>query len=116
MTLRERQVNDVTVIDVSGRITEEDGTVLLSNTVRRLAQAGRTRLVLNLLDTPYIDSAAMGEIVRGYTTAMRLGGALKLLHARGRVHDLLAVTRLTTVFEIFESESDALASFTGAST
>ena len=111
MTVRERQIDDVTVVDVNGRITEEDGAETLCHAVQRLAQGGRTKLVLNLDDTPYIDSAAMGEIVRGYTTATRLGGALKLLHARGRVHDLLAVTRLTTVFEIFDSESEALASF-----
>jgi anti-sigma B factor antagonist len=112
MTVRERQVDDVTVIDVNGRITEEDGALLLCSTVRRLAHEGRTRLLLNLLDTPYIDSAAMGEIVSGYTTATRLGGGLKLLHARGRVHELLAVTRLTTVFEIFDAEDEAVASFT----
>jgi len=115
MTLQERQVGEVTVIDVSGRITEEDGAALLSSTVRRLAQRDRAKVVLNLENTPYIDSAAMGEIVRGYTTATRLGGVLKLLHARGRVHDLLAVTRLTTVFEIFETEAEALASFKGTS-
>ncbi len=115
MTVRERQIDDVTVIDVTGRITEEDGAVLLCQTVRQLAQGGRTKLLLNLLDTPYIDSAAMGEIVCGYTTATRLGGVMKLLHARGRVRDLLAVTRLTTVFELFDSEPEAVASFKGRS-
>ena len=111
MTVREREIGDVTVIDVNGRITEEEGVTDLGETVQRLAQAGRTRIVLNLRDTPYIDSTAMGEIVHGYTTVTRRGGALKLLNPIGRVHDLLTVTKLATIFETFDSERDAVASF-----
>jgi anti-sigma B factor antagonist len=111
MTVRERRVDDVTVIGVDGRITEEDGATLLCDTVQRLAREGQTRLVLDLGAAPYIDSTAMGEIVRGYTTVTRRGGALKLLNVGGRVRDLLMVTRLASIFEIFDSERAAVASF-----
>jgi anti-sigma B factor antagonist len=111
MTVRERHIGEVTVIDVDGRVTEDEGAALLCDAVQRLAHAGRIRIVLDLGSTSYVDSAAMGEIVRGYTTVTRRGGALRLLHVHGRVQDLLTITRLRGIFEIFDDERDALASF-----
>lgn len=112
MTARERQVDDVTVVDIEGQISDEAGAEILRDTVQRLAHRGRTKVVLNFLDSSYIDSTALGAIVHGYITVRRRGGSLKLLHAQGRVHQLLTITKLATVFETFDSEPEAVSSFT----
>lgn len=111
MTVAERSVGDVTIIEVDGRITVEDGADLLRASVRSLVRQGRVKLVLNLRGTPYIDSTALGEIVRSYTSAMRQGGGLKLLHVAPRVHELLMITRLLSVFDLFDDEAEAVKSF-----
>jgi anti-sigma B factor antagonist len=111
MTLHERWIGDVTIIDLTGRMTVEDGVDIFRDAVRQLVRQGRLKLVLNLRDAPYIDSTALGETVRAYTTAMRLGGALKLLNVPPRVHELLVVTKLLSVFDQFDDEAEAVKSF-----
>ena len=111
MHIHEREVGDVTIIDVNGRMTLGEGQELLRDKVNSLIQQGRKKLVINLAEVPYIDSAGLGEIVRTYTTVSRQGGALKLLSLTKRIQDLLAITKLLTVFETFDTEADAVKSF-----
>jgi len=114
MHIEERAVGDVTVLDLKGRVTLGEGDELLKDKVNSLINQGRRKLVLNLAEVPYIDSAGLGEIVRTYTTVSRQGGNLKLLSLTKRIADLLAITKLLTVFETFESEDDAVKSFTSS--
>jgi anti-sigma B factor antagonist len=111
MQIEERVVNDVTILDLKGRITLGEGDEVLKDKINSLILQNRKRILLNLADVPYIDSAGLGEIVRTYTTVSRQGGQLKLVNLTKRITDLLSITKLLTVFETFESESDALASF-----
>lgn len=111
MQIEERAVGDVTVLDLKGRVTLGEGDELLKDKVNSLINQGRRKLVLNLAEVPYIDSAGLGEIVRTYTTVSRQGGSLKLLGLTKRITDLLSITKLLTVFETFESEDDAVKSF-----
>ena len=111
MTIRERSVGDVTILDIEGRIVLQDGVDLLRNTVDRLVGEGRVKLVVNLQAAPYIDSTALGELIRGYTTVIRRNGGFRLLNLMPRVRELLALTRLLAVFESFEEESAAISSF-----
>jgi len=111
MHIQQRSVGDVTIIDMSGKMTLGEGDELLRDKVNSLIQQGQKRIVLNLAEVPYIDSAGLGEIVRTYTTVSRNGGSLKLLSLTKRIQDLLSITKLLTVFETFESEADAVRSF-----
>jgi anti-sigma B factor antagonist len=111
MQIEERAVGDVVVLDLKGRVTLGDGDELLKDKVNSLVNRGFKKIVLNLAEVPYIDSAGLGEIVRTYTTVSRQGGSLKLLNLTKRISDLLAITKLLTVFETFETESDAIKSF-----
>lgn len=114
MQIEERTVGDVLVLDVKGRITLGEGDEILKDKVNSLLNQGLKKIVLNLADVPYIDSAGLGEIVRTYTTVSRQGGSLKLLNLTKRITDLLAITKLLTVFETYESENDAVQSFSSA--
>ena len=114
MQIEERAVGDVLILDVKGRITLGEGDELLKDKVNSLLNQGRKKIVLNLAEVPYIDSAGLGEIVRTYTTVSRQGGSLKLLNLTKRITDLLAITKLLTVFETFDSENDAVQSFSAA--
>ena len=111
MQIEERAVGDVMVLDLKGRITLGEGDELLKDKVNSLINQGQKKLLLNLADVPYIDSAGLGEIVRTYTTVSRQGGSLKLLNLTKRITDLLSITKLLTVFETFDSEPDAVKSF-----
>jgi anti-sigma B factor antagonist len=111
MQIEERAVGDVTVLDLKGRITLGDGDEILKDKVNSLVNQGRRKIVLNLADVPYVDSAGLGEIVRTYTTVSRQGGSLKLLSLTKKITDLLSITKLLTVFETFDSEADAVRSF-----
>ena len=113
MQIAERAVGDVVVLDVKGRITLGEGDEVLKDKVNTLVNQGRKKIILNLADVPYVDSAGLGEIVRTYTTVSRQGGKLKLLNLTKRIQDLLAITKLLTVFETYESEQDAVGSFKG---
>ncbi|HMD35476.1 MAG TPA: STAS domain-containing protein [Vicinamibacterales bacterium] len=111
MTLHDRTIGDVVVIDVSGRITIDDGADLFRDRVRGLLRDGRAKLILNFRDAPYIDSTALGEIVRSYTSATRKNGTVKLLSVTPRIHELLVVTKLLSVFDLFDDEIEAVRSF-----
>lgn len=111
MQIDERTVSNVVVLDLKGRITLGEGDELLKDKVNSLVNQGYRKILLNLADVPYIDSAGLGEIVRTYTTVSRQGGSLKLLNLTKRIADLLSITKLLTVFETFESEQDAVKSF-----
>jgi anti-sigma B factor antagonist len=111
MQIEERAVGDVVVLDLKGRVTLGDGDELLKDKVNSLVNRGFKKIVLNLAEVPYIDSAGLGEIVRTYTTVSRQGGSLKLLNLTKRISDLLSITKLLTVFETFDTESEAIKSF-----
>jgi anti-sigma B factor antagonist len=102
------------VLDVKGKITLADGDQLLKDKINSLVNQGHTKILLNLAAVPYIDSAGLGEIVRTYTTVSRQGGNLKLVNLTKRINDLLSITKLLTVFETFDSESEAVRSFSAA--
>jgi anti-sigma B factor antagonist len=114
MQIEERNVGDVKVLDLKGKITLGEGDELLKDKVNSLVNQGNKKIVLNLAEVPYIDSAGLGEIVRTYTTVSRQGGSLKLLNLTKRITDLLAITKLLTVFETFESENEAIRSFSAS--
>jgi len=106
-----RQVGDIAVIDFSGKITLGEGSSTLRRTIRDLIDNGQRKIVLNLYDVDYIDSSGIGELVSGYTTVRNAEGEMKLLHLTKRVHDLLQITRLFTVFDVQSDEDTALRSF-----
>jgi anti-sigma B factor antagonist len=114
MQIEEREVGDVKLLDIKGRITLGEGDELLKDKVNSILSQGYKKIVLNLADVPYVDSAGLGEIVRTYTTVSRQGGSLKLLNLTKRITDLLSITKLLTVFETFESENEAVRSFTAS--
>jgi anti-sigma B factor antagonist len=114
MQIEERSVGDVVVLDLKGKITLGEGDELLKDKVNSLVNQGHKKIVLNLADVPYIDSAGLGEVVRTYTTVSRQGGSLKLLNLTKRITDLLSITKLLTVFETFDSENEAIRSFSAS--
>ena len=111
MQIEQRVVGDVVVLDLKGKITLGEGDELLKDKVNSLLNQGHKKIILNLADVPYIDSAGLGEIVRTYTTVSRQGGSLKLLNLTKRITDLLSITKLLTVFETYDNEADAVRSF-----
>ena len=114
MQITERSVGDVMVLDIKGKITLGEGDEQLKDKVNSLVNQGQRKIVLNLADVPYLDSAGLGEVVRAYTTVSRQGGSLKLLNLTKRITDLLSITKLLTVFDTFESENDAVRSFSAS--
>ncbi len=106
-----RQLNGVTVVDLSGRITLGEGSVVLRDTVRELIGKGEKRILLNLGEVTYIDSSGIGELVSAFTTVRNQGGELKLLNLTKKVHDLLQITKLYTVFDVKDDEAVAVGSF-----
>jgi anti-sigma B factor antagonist len=111
MQIEERIVNNVTILDLKGKVTLGEGDEALKDKINSLVQQGHKRILLNLGEVPYIDSAGLGQIVRTYTTVTRDGGQLKLVHLTKRIEDLLMITKLLTVFETFDSESEAVKSY-----
>ena len=114
MHIEQRSVGDVVILDLKGKITLGEGDELLKDKVNSLLNQGRKKIVLNLADVPYIDSAGLGEVVRTFTTVSRQGGSLKLLNLTKRITDLLAITKLLTVFDTYDSEQDAVQSFSAS--
>ena len=106
-----RDAGSVTVVDIGGRITLGEGSALLRKTIRELLEESRTKILLNLADVNYIDSSGIGELVTAFTTVKKSGGDLKLLHLTKRVHDILQITRLFTVFDVQTEETAAVRSF-----
>lgn len=109
--LTTRQVGDVTVIDVAGRITLGEGSSALREALRDLVSKNQKKILLNLGEVNYIDSSGIGELVSGFTTVTNSGGMLKLLNLNKRVKDLLQITKLYTVFDVHEDEAGAIRSF-----
>jgi anti-sigma B factor antagonist len=111
----ERCVGEVTILDIVGPLTDDDDVNIgLRDTLTRLIQAGCVRLLVNMAQVPSVGSAGLAALAYGYTSATRRGGTLKLAGAAPRVHDLLIITRLQSVFETFDREAEAVASFTKA--
>jgi len=111
MQIEQRAVESVMILDLKGKITLGEGDEALKDKINSLILQGHKRMLLNLADVPYIDSAGLGEIVRTYTTVSRQGGQLKLVNLTKRITDLLMITKLLTVFETFDNEQEALKSF-----
>lgn len=111
LKISERQAGDVTILDLEGKITIGEGSVALRTAVRRLLSEGKKKILLNLGGVSYIDSSGIGELVSSFTTVNKDGGSLKLLNLTQKVQDLLAITKLLTVFDVYEDENEALASF-----
>ena len=114
MKVNTRQVDGVTILDLSGRITLGEGSVQLRDAVRDLLAKGSKLILLNLADVNYIDSSGIGELVSAYTTVRNQGGELKLLTLTKKVHDLLQITKLYTVFDVKDDEASAIASYARA--
>ena len=114
MEIEERTTGDVVVLDIKGRVQLGEGDEMLKDKVNSLLNQGRKKIVLNLAQVPYIDSAGLGEVVRTFTTVSRQGGQLKLLNLTKRITDLLAITKLLTVFDTYDSEQDAVQSFSAS--
>jgi anti-sigma B factor antagonist len=111
MKIETRTVGDIRILDCSGKITLGEGTMAVRNTVRDILKNNGKKIILNLSDVNYIDSSGIGELVSTYTTVTNNGGQLKLLNLTKKIQELLQITKLLTVFQVYDSESAALASF-----
>ncbi|HTG16022.1 MAG TPA: STAS domain-containing protein [Blastocatellia bacterium] len=111
MDIKERVVSGVSVLDLSGKIVLGEGDGQIRDRIKDLLADGQKRILLNLGDVNYIDSAGLGALISSYTTTKRQGGQLKLVNLTKRIQDLLAITKLITVFETYDNEGQALASF-----
>ena len=111
LNISERQVGDVTILDMDGKITIGEGSVALRTAIRRLLEEGKKKILLNLAKVSYIDSSGIGELVSSYTAIGKEQGQLKLLNLTQKLQDLLTITKLLTVFDVYESEEEALTSF-----
>jgi anti-sigma B factor antagonist len=111
MTIDTRTSNGVTILDIHGKITIGEGSAEIRNTVRDLLQAGKKKILLNLGDVSYVDSSGIGELVSSFTTVTNQGGELKLLNLTKKLRELLAITKLLTVFESFDDEETAVGSY-----
>jgi anti-sigma B factor antagonist len=111
INISERQAGDITILDLEGKVTIGEGSVALRTAIRRLLGEGKNKLLLNLAKVGYIDSSGIGELVSSFTAVNKEGGVLKLLNLTQKIQDLLAITKLLTVFDVYESESEALSSY-----
>lgn len=111
LDLSTRESNGITIVDLKGRITLGEGSAAVRDTVRNLLSLGQKRILLNLGEVSYIDSSGIGELVGAFTAAEKQGGQLKLLNLTKRVHDLLQITKLYTVFDVKDDEALAIKSF-----
>ena len=109
-----RKSGDVAIVDLAGRITLGEGSGLLRATIKDLVNAGQKNILVNLKEVSYLDSAGLGELVGSYASVTHAGGSIKLLHPQAKVHNLLQVTKLFTVFVTFDDENEALRSFAAA--
>ena len=111
MAISARRLDDVEILDLAGRITIGEGTLMLRDKIQNMLDVGQTKFLLNLADVDYIDSSGLGELVSSFTTVKNQGGALKLLSLTHRVRDLMQITKLLTVFDVYDDEPEALKSF-----
>ncbi len=112
MKVSTRQVDGITILDLSGRIVLGEGAIQLRDAVKELSNKGQKHILLNLGDVNYIDSSGLGELVTAYTSVKNAGGELKLLNLTKKVHDLLQITKLYTVFDVKDDEASAVSAFT----
>lgn len=105
-----RRNGDVVIVDLSGQITLGENSILLRQTIKELAAQGDRKILLNLADVPFIDSGGLGELITSHSSLVRQGGRIKLLHLQKRVTDLLQLTKMTTIFEIYTNEAIAVLS------
>jgi anti-sigma B factor antagonist len=111
LNIKERQAGDVTILDMDGKVTIGEGSVALRTAIRRLLEEGKKKILLNLAGVGYIDSSGIGELVSSYTAINKEEGQLKLLNLTQKLRDLLAITKLLTVFDVYEDEAEALNSY-----
>jgi len=111
LNISERQAGDITILDMDGKVTIGEGSVALRTTIRRLLGEGKKKIILNLAGVGYVDSSGIGEFVSSFTAVNKEDGTLKLLNLTQKIQDLLAITKLLTVFDVFENEGEALSSF-----
>lgn len=111
LNISERQAGDVTILDMDGKVTIGEGSVALRSAIRRLLGEGKKKILLNLGNVSYVDSSGIGELVSSFTAVNKEGGQLKLLNLTQKIQDLLAITKLLTVFDVYENESDALGGY-----
>ncbi|HJZ81297.1 MAG TPA: STAS domain-containing protein [Pyrinomonadaceae bacterium] len=111
LNIKQRQAGDVTILDLDGEVRIGDSATALRSAIRELVTAGHKNILLNLAGVRYIDSSGIGELIANYTTVGRTGGKLKLLSLTDKVQDLLVITKLLTVFDVYETEPEALSSF-----
>jgi anti-sigma B factor antagonist len=115
MQITERVVDTITILDLRGKLTIDEGAEMLKDKSESLAFQGRHRVIVNLAAVPYIDSGGLGQLVACYTTLAKAGGCLKLLNVGTRNHDLLSITKLVSVFDTFDTEAEAIASYPAGS-
>ena len=111
--IHQRREGDVTVLDLKGRIRISGGTLALHRSIRTLVEEGKTKILLNLAEVTHIDSIGLGELISSQATLSHKGGDIKLVHLTEDLRDLMTIAKLLTVFDVYDNESDALASFTG---
>lgn len=111
LSISERQAGDVTILDLDGKVTIGEGSVALRSAIRRLLGENKKKILLNLGNVSYVDSSGIGELVSSYTAVNKEGGQLKLLNLTQKIQDLLAITKLLTVFDVFENEGEALGGY-----
>jgi anti-sigma B factor antagonist len=111
LNIREREDGDVTILDMDGKVTIGEGSVTLRSAIRNLLEKGRKKILLNLSGVGYIDSSGIGELVASFTAINKEGGQLKLLNLTQKLQDLLAITKLLTVFDVYEDEAEARSSY-----
>jgi anti-sigma B factor antagonist len=111
LDVRQRQAGDVTILDMSGSVRIGEGSIALRDSVRRLVNDGKKKVLLNLGGVNYMDSSGVGELIANYTTLSREGGQLKLVNLTDKIQSLLLITKLLTVFDSYDNEAEALSSF-----
>jgi len=115
LNITERQNDLITILDLEGKIRLGEGSAELHEALRLLVEKGKKKILLNLANVSYVDSSGLGELVSGYTTIHKAGGELKLFNLSGNVYDLMTMTKLLTVFDVYDNESEAIQSFTSTS-
>ena len=111
LEIKERQAGDVTVLDMNGAVRIGEGSVALRSAIRHLLEGGKKKILLNLAGVGYMDSSGVGELIANYTSISKEGGQLKLLSLTDKIQNLLVITKLLTVFDVYENETDALNSY-----
>lgn len=111
LSITQRRNESVTILDLKGNIRIGEGSIELKQMVRDLVEKGETNILLNLADVGYMDSSGLGELVAGFVKLQRIGGSLKLLHLTKRINELMVITKLLTVFDVYEDEAEAVKSF-----